>query len=93
MRTATVRVIDVFVDEFDLKTLGFERADPAASGRPGYSPPGTESFSRRGLRGELVATEANRTPSQSLPFDHRGYAAQAAWRSDRPLELLGASEP
>ena len=34
----TVRVIDVFVDELDLRKLGFERADPAATGRPGYSP-------------------------------------------------------
>jgi hypothetical protein len=31
-----VRVIDVFVDELDLTTLGFE--GPAATGRPGYSP-------------------------------------------------------
>src|SRR5215469_9813067 len=31
-----VRVIDVFVDELDLTTLGF--AGPAATGRPGYSP-------------------------------------------------------
>ena len=31
-----VRVIDVFVVELDLTTLGF--AGPAATGRPGYSP-------------------------------------------------------
>ena len=31
-----VRVVDVFVDELDLRTLGF--AGPAATGRPGYSP-------------------------------------------------------
>jgi transposase len=31
-----VRVVDVFVDELDLTTLGF--AGPAATGRPGYSP-------------------------------------------------------
>jgi len=35
---STVRVIDVFVDELDLRKLGFERADPAATGRPAYSP-------------------------------------------------------
>jgi transposase len=35
---STVRVIDVVVDELDLRKLGFERADPAATGRPGYSP-------------------------------------------------------
>jgi transposase len=31
-----VRVMDVFVDELDLATLGF--AGPAATGRPGHSP-------------------------------------------------------
>ena len=31
-----VRVVDVFVDELDVVTLGF--AGPAATGRPGYSP-------------------------------------------------------
>jgi transposase len=31
-----VRVVDVFVGELDLRTLGF--AGPAATGRPGYSP-------------------------------------------------------
>ena len=35
---STVRVIDVFVDELDLRKLGFERADPATKGRPGCSP-------------------------------------------------------
>jgi transposase len=35
---STVRVIDVFVDELDLRKLGFDRADPAATGRPAYSP-------------------------------------------------------
>jgi transposase len=35
---STVRVIDVFVDELDLRKLGIERADPAATGRPAYSP-------------------------------------------------------
>jgi len=34
-----VRVVDVFVDELDLKALGFERATAAQSGRPGYHPP------------------------------------------------------
>jgi len=33
-----VRVIDVFVDELDLATLGFVRAQPASTGRPGYAP-------------------------------------------------------
>ena len=33
-----VRVVDVFVDELNLKVLGFERATAAATGRPGYHP-------------------------------------------------------
>ena len=33
-----VRVIDVFVDELDLQALGFGRATPEATGRPGYHP-------------------------------------------------------
>jgi transposase len=32
-----VRVVDVFVDELDLKTLGFEGAEPEATGRPAMS--------------------------------------------------------
>jgi transposase len=33
-----VRVIDAFVDELDVKGLGFEGAIPAETGRPGYHP-------------------------------------------------------
>ncbi len=33
-----VRVIDAFVDELDLQNLGFEGAEPAATGRPSYHP-------------------------------------------------------
>lgn len=33
-----VRVIDAFIDELDLVALGFERAQPAATGRPAYHP-------------------------------------------------------
>ena len=33
-----VRVIDVFIDELDLKGLGFEGMTPAATGRPAYHP-------------------------------------------------------
>lgn len=32
------RVIDVFVDDLDLSSLGFERCSPALTGRPGYHP-------------------------------------------------------
>ena len=33
-----VRVVDAFIDELDLVALGFERAQPAATGRPAYHP-------------------------------------------------------
>jgi transposase len=33
-----VRVVDVFVDELDLETLGFDGIKPEATGRPGYHP-------------------------------------------------------
>ncbi|TSD81231.1 transposase, partial [Mycobacterium sp. KBS0706] len=35
---AAVRVIDAFADGLDLSVLGFGRAVPAATGRPGYDP-------------------------------------------------------
>ncbi len=33
-----VRVVDVFVEELDLRTLGFDGINPAATGRPAYHP-------------------------------------------------------
>ena len=33
-----VRVVDAFVDKLDLMQLGFDRAEPSATGRPGYQP-------------------------------------------------------
>src|SRR5947209_13431018 len=33
-----VRVVDVFVNELDLGTLGFGGVDPAVTGRPAYHP-------------------------------------------------------
>ena len=33
-----VRVVEAFVEQLDLRQLGFEGAAPAATGRPGYHP-------------------------------------------------------
>ena len=33
-----VRFLDAFVAQLDLGALGFQRAEPAATGRPGYDP-------------------------------------------------------
>ncbi|MBD9357317.1 IS1182 family transposase [Methylomonas albis] len=38
VETNPVRVVDVFVDELDLKSLGFEGVQPAITGRPAYHP-------------------------------------------------------
>ncbi len=35
-----VRAVDAFVEELDLKALGFAGADPALTGRPAYHPSG-----------------------------------------------------
>ncbi len=34
----SIRVVDAFVDKLDLKQLGFDRAEPSDTGRPGYLP-------------------------------------------------------
>jgi len=33
-----IRIVDAFVNKLDLKALGFENAEPSATGRPGYQP-------------------------------------------------------
>ena len=33
-----IRIVDAFVNKLDLKELGFEGAEPSATGRPGYQP-------------------------------------------------------
>ena len=33
-----MRVVDVFVDDLDLRALGFDGVTPAATGRPAYHP-------------------------------------------------------
>ena len=33
-----VRVVDAFVEELNLQKLGFQRAEAAVTGRPGYHP-------------------------------------------------------
>jgi transposase len=34
----SIRVVDAFVDKLNLKELGFDRAEPSDTGRPGYLP-------------------------------------------------------
>ena len=63
-----VRVVDVFVDELDLKVLDFDGAEPEATGRPGYNPATLLKIyiygylnriqSSRGLSGRLSETSS-----------------------------------
>ena len=34
----SIRIVDAFIDTLNLKQLGFEGAEPSATGRPGYQP-------------------------------------------------------
>jgi transposase len=34
----SIRIVDAFVDQLNLKELGFDRAEPSDTGRPGYLP-------------------------------------------------------
>jgi len=58
-----VRVVDVFVDELDLKALGFERATAAETGRPGYHP------AIRGDRRDQVAPDPKTGPTRLPSID------------------------
>lgn len=53
----TVRVLDVFVDELDLVDLGFQRAQPSHTGRPGYDP---ATMLKLYLYGYLNRTQSSR---------------------------------
>ncbi len=58
-----VRVIDVFVDELDLVGLGFGRATPEATGRPGYHP---SVLLKLYIYGYLNRVQSSSRPEQSL---------------------------
>jgi hypothetical protein len=64
-----VRVIDVFVDELDLKELGFEGMEPEATGRPGYHP---GSLLRIYIYGYLkfVAVECRKLADSTAPAEN-----------------------
>jgi len=51
------RVIDAFVDKLDMSGLGFERADAAETGRPGYDP---RDLLKRYLYGYLQQIRSSR---------------------------------
>ena len=56
-----VRFLDAFVDELDLEASGFQRAVPAATGRPGYAP---GDLLKRYLYGYLYRLRSSRRLEQ-----------------------------
>jgi len=60
-----VRVIDVFVDELDLLSLGFEGVIPEATGRPSYHP---ATLVRLIRRSGIHPSETFRTATADSPL-------------------------
>jgi hypothetical protein len=56
-----VRAVDVFVDALELRDLGFDGVDPAATGRPGYHPSPMPSSTST-----AISTESNRAGGWSV---------------------------
>ena len=72
-----VRVIDVFIDELDLGGLGFARAEPEATGRPGYHP---------GVLLKLyVYGYLNRVQSSRRLEREAGRNVEVMWLTGRPV--------
>ena len=57
-----VRAVDVFVDALELRDLGFDGVDPAATGRPGISSFGDA----QALHLSAISTESNRAGGWSV---------------------------
>jgi transposase-like protein DUF772 len=58
------RVIDAFVDRLDMAGLGFERAEAAETGRPGYDP---RDLLKLYLYGYLQQIRSSRRLESTLP--------------------------
>src|SRR6202008_264757 len=52
-----VRAVDVFVDALELRDLGFDGVDPAASGRPAYHP---SPMLKLCISGHLIRVQSSR---------------------------------
>ena len=68
---AQVRVIDAFVANLDLASLGFGNAVPAATGRPGYDPADLLKLYVYGYLNQV------RSMNQGLPFVHESGSSLA----------------
>src|SRR5437667_12238949 len=56
-----VRAVDVFVDALELRDLGFDGVDPAATGRPAYHPSPMLKFTST-----AISTASNRAGGWSV---------------------------
>jgi len=72
-----VRVVDAFVEELDLAQLGFERATPAETGRPGYHPATLLKIHIHGYR--------NRIQSSLRPEREAQRHVERIWLIGRPM--------
>jgi transposase len=61
MDTNPVRVVDVFVDELDLRELGFGGVEPALTGRRSYHP---EVMLKIHIYGYLNRIQSSRRPER-----------------------------
>ena|ERR1700744_6111330 len=73
------RVVDAFVEQLDMQKLGFGRAEPADTGRPGYNPRALLKLCLYGYLNQIrssrrLEAECRRNVEEQLP----------------PLEILAA---
>jgi transposase len=97
-RDAPVRVVDAFVDALDFRTLGFSRAAPAPTGRPGSDPRDLLKLYIYGYLNEVRSSrrlerECNRNVEvmwlvRRLAPDHKTIAD---FRRDNGPAIVGAS--
>ena len=95
---ALVRVVDAFVASLDLAQLGFNRAIPAATGRPGYQP---GDMLRLYIWGYLNQVRSSRHLERACVRDLEAmwlmrrlapdYRTIAAFRHDNPGAIVAAS--
>ena len=89
-----VRAVDVFVDQLDLVRLGFERAQPAETGRPGYHP---ATLLKVYVYGYLNRIQSSRRATAISDFSLDTWALSTLmslnWRSktDTPTPVCGVA--
>jgi transposase len=72
--TSVVRYIDAFVRSLPMMALGFERAEPAATGRPGYDP--------RMMLGLWIYGYVNRITSSRRLEQEAGRNLEVMWMTE-----------